>query len=60
LVPRKVAPTAGPVLPLTHRPPRFSGLNSPILGRSVTSAHTAPGSAATSTLREIVGCTGRT
>src|SRR3954452_5015553 len=38
LVPRNLAPTAGPVAPPTHLPPVFSGLHSPIRGRSLTSS----------------------
>ena len=40
LVPRKTAPSAGPVAPLIHFPPAFSGDHSPIRGRSETSAQT--------------------
>src|SRR3954468_13527592 len=39
LVPRNFAPTAGPAAPPTHLPPVFSGLHSPIRGRSLTSSY---------------------
>jgi len=69
LVPRNSAPTAGPAAPSTpwpstpwpstQWPPMFSGLNSPIRGRSLTSDHTACGLAATSVLSEIVSSTAK-
>jgi hypothetical protein len=46
-------------VPSSQRPPTFSGLSSPIRGRSVTHDHTVPGPAETVTLREIVGSTPR-
>src|ERR1022692_1263143 len=48
LVPEKMAPGAGPVAPLTHLPPTFSGENSPMRGRSETSSHTVLAGAAMS------------
>jgi hypothetical protein len=53
LRPRKPAPTAGPLAPPDQVPPVASGLNAPIPGRSLTSAHTRSGGAATEVLREI-------
>lgn len=53
LRPRKTAPTAGPVTPRDQSPPTFSGLYSPIAGRSETSCHTRSGGAATDVLREM-------
>ena len=46
--PLKRAPTAGPAAPLLQVPPRFSGDQSPIRGRSVTIAHTFSAGAAIS------------
>ena len=48
LEPLKTAPSAGPVAPLIHFPPAFSGDHSPIRGRSATSAHTFSAGAAMS------------
>src|ERR1700722_3567988 len=48
LDPEKMAPGAGPVAPLTHLPPTFSGENSPMRGRSETSSHTVLAGAAMS------------
>ena len=55
--PLKIAPTAGPVAPLAHLPPWFSGDHSPMRGKSVTSAHTLSGDAENSRVTETgAGC----
>ena len=53
LLPLKTAPSAGPVAPLIHLPPAFSGDHSPIRGRSETSAHTFSAGAAMSRVAAV-------
>ena len=51
--PLNVTPTAGPVAPLSHSTPSFSGDHLPICERSATSPQTVSGGAAIS----VVTCT---
>ena len=60
LVPLKTEPRAGPVAPLTHFPPAFSGDHSPIRGRSATSAQTFSAGAAMSRVAAVGWAMGKT